>query len=124
MIYHRRLGGSSVAARLRHARDKLRLLVSADWAGRLVQIALAIYLLPALLVVLVVGGLGMVVIAVGSLFNPRGAKVGSLSGEDLGSKLSREINDSVSVNPPGAPETSGDARAHESARLSRGDGSN
>ena len=124
MIYHCRLGGSSVAARLRHARDKLRLLVSADWAGRLVQIALAIYLLPALLVVLVVGGLGMLVIAVVSLFNPRGAKVGRLSDENLGSKLSREINDSVSVHAARAPETSGDDRAHESARLSRGDGSN
>jgi len=32
--------------------------------GRLIQVALAIYLLPALLIVLVVGGFGMLVLAV------------------------------------------------------------
>jgi hypothetical protein len=34
-----------------------------DWLGRLIQITLALYLIPALLVVLVVGGIGMVVLA-------------------------------------------------------------
>jgi hypothetical protein len=37
-------------------------------SGRLIQIALAIYLLPALLIVLVVGAAGMLVLAVGRLF--------------------------------------------------------
>jgi hypothetical protein len=45
--------------------------------GRLIQIALAIYLLPALLVVLVVGAVGMLVIAVGRLFaGPFGQSTG------------------------------------------------
>jgi hypothetical protein len=37
------------------------------WLGRLIQIALALYLIPALLVVLVVGGIGMVVLAAARL---------------------------------------------------------
>jgi hypothetical protein len=37
--------------------------------GRLIQIALAVYLLPALLVVLFVGGLGMLVLAAGRLLS-------------------------------------------------------
>jgi hypothetical protein len=37
----------------------------ADLAGRLIQIVLALYLLPALLVALAVGGVGMVILAVG-----------------------------------------------------------
>jgi hypothetical protein len=41
--------------------------VVSDRAGRVIQIALAIYLMPALLVVLVVGGIGMMVLAVGRL---------------------------------------------------------
>jgi hypothetical protein len=43
--------------------------VSGDLAGRLIQIALALYLLPALLVVLVVGGIGMLVLAASRLFS-------------------------------------------------------
>ena len=42
--------------------------VTSDHAGRLIQIALALYLLPVLLVVLAVGGVGMLVLAVGRLF--------------------------------------------------------
>jgi hypothetical protein len=38
-------------------------------AGRLIQIALAVYLLPAFLVVLAVGCLGMLVMAVRRLFS-------------------------------------------------------
>ncbi len=41
--------------------------VASDYAGRLVQIALALYLIPALLVVLAVGGVGMTVLVVGRL---------------------------------------------------------
>jgi hypothetical protein len=39
------------------------------WLSRLIQIALAIYLIPALLIVLVVGGLGMVVVAAARLLS-------------------------------------------------------
>jgi hypothetical protein len=42
--------------------------VSSHHAGRLIQIALALYLSPALLVVLAVGGVGMMVLTVGRLF--------------------------------------------------------
>lgn len=37
-------------------------------AGRLIQMTLAFYLLPALLVVLAVGGLGILILKIGSLF--------------------------------------------------------
>ena len=37
------------------------------WLCRLIQIALALYLIPALLIVLVVGGIGMVVLAAARL---------------------------------------------------------
>ncbi len=36
--------------------------VAACWAGRLIRIVLAVYLLPALAVVLIVGGIGMLVL--------------------------------------------------------------
>jgi hypothetical protein len=42
--------------------------VTGDQASRLIQIALALYLVPALLIVLAVGGVGMIVLAVGRLF--------------------------------------------------------
>ena len=42
--------------------------VNSDLAGRLIQMALALYLVPALLIVLVVGGVGMLVLTVGRLF--------------------------------------------------------
>jgi hypothetical protein len=38
-----------------------------DLAGRLIQMALALYLIPALLIVLVVGGVGMLVLTVSRL---------------------------------------------------------
>jgi hypothetical protein len=38
-------------------------------AGRMIQVALAVYLLPALLVVLLVGCLGMLVLAGGRLIS-------------------------------------------------------
>ena len=37
-------------------------------AGRLIQVTLAFYLLPALLVVLAVSGLGILILKIGSLF--------------------------------------------------------
>jgi hypothetical protein len=37
-------------------------------AGRLIQVTLAFYLLPALLVVLAVGGLGILILKIGNLF--------------------------------------------------------
>ena len=42
--------------------------VAADWAGRLIRIALSLYLIPALLAVLAVGVVGMLVITVAHLF--------------------------------------------------------
>jgi len=39
-----------------------------DLAGRLIQMALALYLVPAFLVVLVVGGAGMLVLTMSRLF--------------------------------------------------------
>jgi hypothetical protein len=47
------------------------------WLGRLIQVVLALYLIPVLLVVLVVGGIGMLVLAVARLltaawFGPAG----------------------------------------------------
>jgi hypothetical protein len=43
--------------------------VSGDLAGRLIQIALVLYLIPALLIVLVVGGVGILVLTVGRLLS-------------------------------------------------------
>ena len=40
---------------------------ASDRTGRLIRMVLGIYLLPALLVVLVVGGVGILVVAVGKL---------------------------------------------------------
>jgi hypothetical protein len=42
--------------------------VASDLTGRLIQVALALYLLPALLVVLAVGSIGMLVVAASRLF--------------------------------------------------------
>ena len=53
-------------ARLRMSTDKRT--VAIDRTGRLIQIVLALYLIPVLLVVLAVGALGMLVLAVGRLF--------------------------------------------------------
>jgi nitrate reductase NapE component len=52
-------------ARLAASQD--RRSVASDHAGRLIQIALALYLIPALVVVLAVGGVGMMVLMVGRL---------------------------------------------------------
>jgi nitrate reductase NapE component len=52
-------------ARLSASQD--RRSVASDHAGRLIQIALALYLIPALVVVLAVGGVGMMVLMVGRL---------------------------------------------------------
>ena len=41
--------------------------VASDYAGRLIQIALALYLIPALLVVLAVGSVGIMAVGVGRL---------------------------------------------------------
>jgi hypothetical protein len=41
--------------------------VARDYPGRLIQIALALYLIPALLGVLVVGSVGIMVVGVGRL---------------------------------------------------------
>jgi hypothetical protein len=41
-------------------------------AGRLIQIVLALYLMPVLLVVLMVGGAGLLVLAVGRLISAAG----------------------------------------------------
>jgi hypothetical protein len=52
-------------AQLSASRD--RRSVACDCAGRFIQIALALYLIPALLVVLAVGGVGMMVLVIGRL---------------------------------------------------------
>jgi hypothetical protein len=41
--------------------------VASDYAGRLIQTALVLYLIPALLVVLAVGSVGIMVVGVGRL---------------------------------------------------------
>ena len=41
---------------------------SATRLGRLIQVALAFYLIPVLLIVLVVGGVGMVILAIARVF--------------------------------------------------------
>jgi hypothetical protein len=51
----------------RLAASENRRPVASDHAARLIQIALALYLIPALLVVLAVGGVGMMVLVVGRL---------------------------------------------------------
>jgi hypothetical protein len=55
----------------RMSRDSARLSemigkrsLGGSWAGRLVQVTLALYLLPALLIVLMVGGIGMLILAI------------------------------------------------------------
>jgi hypothetical protein len=45
--------------------------VASDRAGRLIQVALALYLIPALLAVLAVGCLGMLILGIGRLFTAR-----------------------------------------------------
>jgi hypothetical protein len=42
--------------------------VGGDLAARLIQMILAVYLIPALMIVLIVGGMGMLVLAIGRLF--------------------------------------------------------
>jgi hypothetical protein len=42
--------------------------VGAAWLGRLIQVALALYLTPVLLIVVIVGGMGMLVLAVARLW--------------------------------------------------------
>jgi hypothetical protein len=65
MITEQRSTRLRAIARLSASRD--RRPVASDHAGRLIQIALALYLIPALLVVLAVGGVGMTMLAVGRL---------------------------------------------------------
>ena len=65
MITEQRSARLRPVARLSVSQDR-RPVVS-DHAGRLIQIALALYLIPALLVVLAVGGAGMMVLVVGRL---------------------------------------------------------
>jgi hypothetical protein len=50
----------------------------AAWSDRLIQAALALYLIPALLVVLVAGGLGVVILAAARLLT--GAQGGTVGG--------------------------------------------
>ena len=65
MIIEQRSARLRPIARLSTSQD--RLPATSDQAGRLIQITLALYLMPALLVVLAVGGVGMMVLAVGRL---------------------------------------------------------
>jgi hypothetical protein len=65
MITEQRSARIRPIARLSTSQD--RLPAASDYAGRLIQIILALYLMPALLVVLAVGGVGIMVLAVGRL---------------------------------------------------------
>jgi hypothetical protein len=58
--------------------------------GRLIQMALAIYLIPALLVVLLVGGIGILVLAAAQAITwiARGPKAGPRNPVDPGSSSS------------------------------------
>jgi nitrate reductase NapE component len=60
------------SARLRAVNQVPKLMDSridcSDLLGRLIHMVLALYLLPALLIVLVVGGVGMLVLMMGRLF--------------------------------------------------------
>jgi hypothetical protein len=40
-----------------------------NFAGRLIQVILAVYLIPALMIVLIVGGIGMLVLSVSRYFS-------------------------------------------------------
>lgn len=66
MITQQRSARLQSVARLPVSMD--RRSVASDGAGRLIQVALALFLIPALLVVLVVGGVGMLILGVGQLF--------------------------------------------------------
>jgi hypothetical protein len=65
MITDQRSARLRPIARLSRSQDTC--LIASDHAGRLIQIALALYLIPAFLVVLAVGGVGMMVLVVGRL---------------------------------------------------------
>jgi len=67
MTTHQQSAGLQTVTRMSKLVDNRS--VKRDLAGRLIQIALALYLVPALLVVLVVGGVGMLVLTVGRLFS-------------------------------------------------------
>jgi hypothetical protein len=66
MITQQRSARLQAVTRVSKAMDNR--LDSSDLAGRLIQMALALYLVPALLIVLVVGGVGMLVLTVARLF--------------------------------------------------------
>lgn len=61
-----RLKNAACLRRLHATMDKHT--VAIDRTGRLIQIFLALYLIPVLLVVLAVGGLGMLVLGIGQAF--------------------------------------------------------
>jgi hypothetical protein len=65
MITQQRSARLQSVARLPVSTEKRS--VASDWAGQLIRMALALYLIPALLVVLAVGSIGMLVVAVGRL---------------------------------------------------------
>ena len=48
------------------SRDKRS--VGSNLTGRLIRVILALYLIPALMIVLTVGGMGMLVLAIGRIF--------------------------------------------------------
>ncbi len=52
---------------VRPVRDMKQSPAASRLAGRIIQVGLALYLLPALMVVLAVGGLGMLILAGGRL---------------------------------------------------------
>jgi hypothetical protein len=66
MITEQPAARSRAAIRTSKAMDKR--LDGSDVAGRLIQMVLALYLIPALLIVLVIGGVGILAVTVGRLF--------------------------------------------------------
>ena len=61
------LRSASSTAILQQAESSEQQSVVSHLAGRLIQITLAFYLLPALLAVLVIGGMGILILKVGQL---------------------------------------------------------
>jgi hypothetical protein len=61
------LRSASSTAILQRAEPSEQQSVVSHLAGRLIQITLAFYLLPALLAVLVIGGMGILILKVGQL---------------------------------------------------------
>jgi hypothetical protein len=74
MIAHQHL---SLLAGARPSRVQSKRLSKTDWVVRLIQALLAIYLLPVLMIILVVGAIGILMVAIGQILTrPARASLG------------------------------------------------